>query len=101
MRIGHTVGMMYFGVKTEQSVVDAAVLQYLLFQTKTDLLVELGTYCGGSSVYYAKMMRDYNPNATVITVDISDPKKGWCGTRRAAGAARASCSPLGGAASSQ
>ena len=76
--VGKTEGMMFFGVKTEQSVVDASVIQYLLYKTRTDLLIELGTYCGGSAVYYAKMMLDYNPTATVVTVDISDPARNFC-----------------------
>lgn len=78
IRVGKTEGMMFFGVKTEQSVVDAAVIQNLLYQTKTDLLIEVGTYCGGSAFIYSKIMRAYNPNATVVTIDITNPEKGWC-----------------------
>ena len=40
VRIGKTEGMTYFGVKTEQSVVDAAVIQHLLRATSTDLVTE-------------------------------------------------------------
>ena len=70
-RVGLSGGMIFFGVKTEQSIVDAAVIQYLLQRTKTDLLIEFGTYCGGSAVYYSKMMQDYNPNAIVATIDVN------------------------------
>ena len=70
-------GVSWFGVDTQQSVTDAATLHRLLWELKPALLVEIGTWCGGSAVFYAKTMRQYNPRAKVVTYDVVDGAKRW------------------------
>ena len=68
-------GSGWFGVDTQQDAVDAASLHKLLWREQPDLLIELGTWCGGSAIFFAKTMMMYNPSARVITVDLVSPEQ--------------------------
>ena len=57
------------GVDTLISPSDAAIFSSLLWQHKPDLVVEIGTECGGSAIFFASIMRMYNPHAVVLTYD--------------------------------
>ncbi len=63
------IGITWFGVMTQQSVTDSATLHALLWRVQPDLLIEIGTMCGGSAIFYAKTMMGYNPRARVLTFD--------------------------------
>uniref|UniRef100_A0A7S0P3H3 Rhamnosyl O-methyltransferase n=1 Tax=Calcidiscus leptoporus TaxID=127549 RepID=A0A7S0P3H3_9EUKA len=65
------VGVEWFGVDTQQSVTDSQMLHSLLWRLRVDLVVELGTMCGGSAIFYAKTMMAYNPRAKVLTYDVA------------------------------
>eukprot|EP00966_Prymnesium_polylepis_P233091 5390726-Prymnesium_polylepis.1 len=67
------LGVSWFGVDTQQSVTDASSLHRLLWQHQPALLIEIGTWCGGSAVFYSKTMAQYNPRAKVLTYDVVDP----------------------------
>ena len=41
-----------------------------MWRKKVDLVIEIGTMCGGSAIFYAKTMMDYNPAARVVTFDV-------------------------------
>ena len=51
---------------------DAATFNRLLWQHQPELLIEIGTMCGGSATFFAMTMAGYNPNARVITWDVGD-----------------------------
>ncbi|KAL1528247.1 hypothetical protein AB1Y20_009605 [Prymnesium parvum] len=63
------IGVRTFGVYSQQSVTDIASLHELLWSVQPDLLIEIGTFCGGSAVFFARTMESYNRNAKVITID--------------------------------
>lgn len=62
-------GVEWYGVHSQQGVVDSAMLHRLLWQLRPDLIIELGTMCGGSAVFYARTALGYNPHARVLTFD--------------------------------
>lgn len=61
----------WLGVLTQKCPLDTWVFQELLFEVKPDVLVETGTYKGGSSYYFASLM-DLMRRGRVLTVDIED-----------------------------
>lgn len=69
------IGLPIYGVNTQQSVTDSATLHALLYRVQPDLLIEVGTMCGGSAFFYIKTMMGYNPNATVYTFDANGNPK--------------------------
>lgn len=63
------IGLPWFGVHTQMSVTDSATIHQLLWRVQPDLLIEIGTMCGGSAIFYARTMQSYNPRARVLTYD--------------------------------
>ncbi len=61
----------WFGVPVQKCPLDLWVFQEIMYETRPDVIVEAGTYKGGSSYYYAKML-DLLGAGRVITVDIVD-----------------------------
>lgn len=57
------------GVQTQQNPNDAWIIQEILWDTQPDLLIETGTQNGGSALFYAFIMNQYNPYAKVVTID--------------------------------
>ena len=68
------IGLAWWGVGMQQSVTDVSTLHSLLWQVQPDLLIEVGTWCGGSTLFLAKTMVEYNPRAKVITFDYIHPE---------------------------
>lgn len=68
---------MWFGVSVQQDPTDAFQLSSLLWREAPDLLIEIGTNTGGGAIFYASIMREYNPNALVLTIDPKDPARDW------------------------
>lgn len=62
----------WMGVQTQQNPNDAWIIQEILWDTQPDLLIETGTQNGGSALFYASIMRQYNPHAKVLTIDKTD-----------------------------
>ncbi|MBL0160106.1 MAG: class I SAM-dependent methyltransferase [Bryobacterales bacterium] len=61
----------WLGTATQKSPLDAWVFQEIIFEAKPDVLVETGTYKGGSSFYYASVM-DLQNRGRILTVDIEN-----------------------------
>lgn len=55
---------------------DAFIIQELICMIKPDLIIETGTGCGGSSVFYASIMQLIN-KGKVLTIDIDGSKIDW------------------------
>lgn len=68
------IGIGWWGIGSQQSVTDSAVFHDLLWRLQPDLVIEIGTWCGGSTVFLAKSMIEYNPNATIHTFDLIHPE---------------------------
>ena len=64
--------MRWLGVPTLKMPLDMWIYQEILYEVKPDVLIECGTYNGGSALYFASMM-DLIKKGRVITIDI-EPK---------------------------
>ncbi len=69
-----TVNLSWFGYQLLKCPMDTWLYQELLVRTRPDVVVETGTYCGGSALFMA-MVLDQIGHGHVITIDI-DPKPG-------------------------
>jgi len=68
---------MWFGVSVQQDPSDAFQLSSLIWREMPDLLIEIGTNTGGGAIFYASVMREYNPDSLVITIDPKHPHFDW------------------------
>jgi cephalosporin hydroxylase len=59
------------GIRIDKCPLDAWVYQELIYEIKPDVLVETGTFMGGSALFYATMF-DLLNQGRVVTVDIVD-----------------------------
>jgi cephalosporin hydroxylase len=64
----------FLGIRTLQNPTDAWILMEIFWQVKPDLIVETGTFHGGSAVLWAIILEHINPDAQVITIDIEDQR---------------------------
>lgn len=65
----------WLGVPLEKCPLDLHVYQEILYETKPDVLIECGTFKGGSAYFFASMF-DLLQHGRVITIDVKDyPKK--------------------------
>ena len=53
-----------------RSVTDLVSLHEIMWRVRPDLIVELGTDCGGSAHFFARTALGYAPHAKVITFDV-------------------------------
>ncbi|MCP4346572.1 MAG: hypothetical protein GY795_13735 [Desulfobacterales bacterium] len=60
----------YFGIKTLKSPIDFWVYQEIIFQTQPDFIIEIGNYCGGSTLALAHIC-DNLGKGKVIGIDVS------------------------------
>src|SRR5438445_10263697 len=65
-----TINLSWFGYETLKCPLDLWLYQELLVRTRPDVVVETGTWCGGSALYLA-MMLDHIDHGRVITVDVA------------------------------
>jgi cephalosporin hydroxylase len=65
-----TINLSWFGHKLQKSPLDMWIYQELLAQTRPDFVIETGTFCGGSGLYFA-MILDHIGHGHVITIDIT------------------------------
>lgn len=67
---GDTINTSWFGYQTLKCPLDLWLYQELIFRTRPDVIVETGTWRGGSALYLAMMFDQLN-QGRVITVDIN------------------------------
>lgn len=67
-----TINLSWFGHQLLKCPLDVWIYQELLVRTRPDIVVETGTWCGGSALYMATVL-DQIGHGRVITIDI-DPK---------------------------
>lgn len=70
-------GMMtnnYLGVLTWQNPLDVWITQEIMYEVKPDVVVEAGTFRGGSAALWATYLAQINPSGRVITIDIKDKR---------------------------
>jgi cephalosporin hydroxylase len=59
----------YFGVKTQKSPIDAWIYQEIIFETKPDVIVEIGNASGGSALFLAHLC-DNIGKGRIIGIDL-------------------------------
>ena len=64
-------GSIWHGVDTLINPIDAALFSALLWEDQPELIVEIGTECGGSALFFASIMRSYSATARVLTYDVA------------------------------
>ena len=64
----------FLGTRTWQNPLDVWITQEILFEVKPDIVVEAGTYRGGSASLWAILLENINPDGEVITIDIEDKR---------------------------
>jgi cephalosporin hydroxylase len=64
----------FLGVSTLQNPSDAWIIMEILHSVKPDLVIEAGTYHGGSAALWAIVLEHINPDGRVITIDIADQR---------------------------
>ena len=62
----------WMGVQTSQNPCDPWAMQEIISEIKPDLIIETGTWLGGSALYFAMVLDQVNPSGKVITVDIDN-----------------------------
>ena len=61
----------WLGVPALKNPMDMWVFQEIIYETKPDLLIEAGTYKGGSALYFASVL-DAIGKGQIITIDIEE-----------------------------
>jgi cephalosporin hydroxylase len=62
----------FLGVAMQMDPNDMVAIGDLVWRTRPDVMIELGTNMGGSAFFYASIMRSYDDHAMVITLDPTD-----------------------------
>jgi cephalosporin hydroxylase len=65
--------MFFQNVQIEKNPLDLWMMQQIIYETRPDLIVETGTWRGGSALYWAHTLNGMGlENSRVVTVDIQD-----------------------------
>ena len=62
----------WMGVFIQQDPMDAFAIQDMLWRVKPDLIIEVGTNTGGGAIFYATIMKGYNPHGKIVTLDVKE-----------------------------
>lgn len=62
----------WFGILTQQNPNDVWMIQEILWDVKPDVIVETGSFHGGSAALWATILLQINPAGRVVTIDIED-----------------------------
>jgi cephalosporin hydroxylase len=65
-----TINLSWFGYEVAKCPLDLWIYQELLVRTRPDFVIETGTWCGGSALYFA-MLFEHLGHGRVITVDVA------------------------------
>ncbi len=60
----------FMGIPTWQNPMDAWVTLEILWDVKPDIVLECGTFKGGSALLWAMFLEHVNPKARVVTIDL-------------------------------
>lgn len=60
----------WMGVPTSKLPLDMWIYQELMYRVRPELVIECGTYLGGSALYFAHMMDLMEIDGKVVTIDI-------------------------------
>jgi len=60
----------FMGINCQKSVSDMWNYQEIIFELKPSLIVEVGTACGGSALYFSLILKSIKPVSKVLSIDI-------------------------------
>jgi cephalosporin hydroxylase len=63
----------WFGIPAQKNPLDMWVYQEIIYDIKPDIIIECGTFRGGSALFFANLF-DLLENGKVITIDITEQK---------------------------
>lgn len=63
-------GLRFLGMPIVQNPMDLFVYQEILSEVRPDLVIESGTYAGGTALYFAVLLEQLRPQARVIAIDL-------------------------------
>ncbi len=72
---------LYKGIPTQKCPLDLWIYQEIIFETKPEIIIETGTFCGGSAIYLADLLcllypeRNTVEDCRVYTIDINVQRK--------------------------
>src|SRR5208283_220689 len=61
----------FMGINTLKSVSDMWNYQEIIFSLQPSLIIELGAYNGGATMFFSMLLHHINPSARILTVDIN------------------------------
>jgi cephalosporin hydroxylase len=61
----------WMGVSTLKNPLDAWIYQEIVYETRPEVIVELGSAHGGSTLFFAHLLELIGDDATVVSVDVS------------------------------
>jgi cephalosporin hydroxylase len=65
--------MWFLGIPIQKNPCDLWMMQQIIYETRPDIIVETGTFRGGSALYFAHTLEGMGlTNSKIITVDIED-----------------------------
>ncbi len=65
----------YKGVKAIRCPFDYVIYQMLIGEVKPDLIIEIGSHQGGGAMYLSDLMKAYNIDGEIHTIDITNDAK--------------------------
>lgn len=65
----------FLGIWTVQTPSDAWIIMEIMYEVKPDLIIEAGTFHGGSAALWAIILEHINPDGRVVTIDIEDQRE--------------------------
>jgi len=64
----------YRGIPIWKNPMDMWILQEILFTVRPDIIIETGTHCGGSALYYSHVLDTLGLDTKIHTIDV-EPKQ--------------------------
>jgi cephalosporin hydroxylase len=65
----------FLGISTLQNPLDAWIIQEIISEVRPDVIVEAGTYHGGSAILWAMILENLEIDGRVVTIDIEDRRE--------------------------
>ena len=72
-QLGIWQNMWWMGIRTQKNPCDMWMMQQLIYEVRPDVIIEAGTFRGGSALYFAQMLETMGlKDSKIITIDIVD-----------------------------
>ena len=65
-------GFNFLGVPSQQAPLDLMTMQQIFQEQKTDLVIELGTFCGGGALVFAHILKILQKSEALTNADTSE-----------------------------